>query len=118
MHFVIAAVVLAFVGQCLAESHPWVAEPRDAGWLKRHEQLLTQTKQHAKEEKITFIGDSITEGWAGNGRKVWEKFYAPRKAFNYGIGGDQTQHVLYRIANKEFDNVTAKVSVIMIGNVP
>lgn len=115
MHLAVAAVILAFVGHSVAESHPWVAEPRDPNWVKRHEQLVAVTQQHAKEEKITFIGDSITEGWAGNGRKVWDKYYTPRHAFNYGIGGDRTEHVLYRIANKEFDGVNAKAAVLMIG---
>ena len=116
MHLSFAVVIVALVGQCLAESHPWVAEPRDANWLKRHQELVTLTRQHAKEEKITFIGDSITEAWAFNGKNQWAKFYAPRQAYNYGVAGDQTQHVLYRIANGEFDGITAKVAVLLIGN--
>ena len=116
MKFFAVAVILAFVGQSWAESHPWVAEPRDANWLKRHDELVTLTKEHGKEEQIVFVGDSITEGWAGNGRKVWDKYYTPRHAFNYGIGGDRTEHVLYRIANHEFDGLNPKVAVLMIGN--
>jgi len=108
-------VLLLVLGQCLAEN-PWTPAARDASWLKRHEALVNQTLQHHADEQVIFIGDSITEGWAGNGQAVWTQYYAPKHAYNYGIGGDQTQHVLYRIANKEFDGLTAaKVSILMIG---
>ena len=108
------AIVLLVV-QALAESHPWIAEHKDQHWMERHEKLLNQTKQHGKEAQIVFIGDSITEGWLGNGKAVWNKYYAPRHAFNYGIGGDRTENVLWRIENKEFDGIKPKVAVLMIG---
>ncbi|XP_054157128.1 platelet-activating factor acetylhydrolase IB subunit alpha2-like [Oppia nitens] len=109
---VIASILLC---QCLAESHPWDPQPRDAGWLKRHEKLLEQTRLHKTDEQLVFVGDSITEGWAGNGHNVWAQHYTPRHAYNYGIGGDRTEHVIYRIQNKEFDELKPKVTVLMIG---
>jgi len=39
------------------------------------------------------------EYWNNEGKPVWESNYAPVGAINYGIGGDMTQHVLWRIAN-------------------
>jgi hypothetical protein len=62
-----------------------------------------------------FFGDSITAGWAGNGKEIWNKYYVPRHAYNYGIGGDRTEHLIYRIENKEFDGLKAKVVVLKIG---
>jgi len=105
-----------FVAQSLAQNHPWIGQPRDAGWLKRHERLLNQTAAHKADIKIVFFGDSITEGWAGNGKEIWDKYYTPRHAYNYGIGGDRTEHLIWRIENKEFDGVMAKVVVLKIGN--
>jgi lysophospholipase L1-like esterase len=64
---------------------------------------------------VLFLGDSITEGWNGPGRAVWLKYYAPMDAANFGIGGDQTQHVLWRIANGELDGIDPKVVVLLIG---
>ena len=93
----------------------WTAEPRDAHWLERHQHLLNQTHAHAAEVKVVFLGDSITQGWGGNGKHVWQQHYAPRHAFNYGIGGDRTEHILWRIANGEFENVKPKLVVLMIG---
>src|SRR6185437_912238 len=52
---------------------------------------------------------------AGNGKAVWERFYGPRHAANFGIGGDRTQHVLWRLDNGEVDGIKPKVVVLMIG---
>ncbi len=78
--------------------------------------LLNQTAAHKLDIKIVFFGDSITEEWAGNGKDIWNKYYAPRHAYNYGIGGDRTEHLIWRIENKEFDGVMAKVVVLEIDN--
>jgi lysophospholipase L1-like esterase len=62
---------------------------------------------------LLFLGDSITQGW--NENTVWQRFYGPRHAANFGIGGDRTQHVLWRIQNGELDGIEPKVVVLMIG---
>jgi lysophospholipase L1-like esterase len=64
---------------------------------------------------IIFIGDSITEGWLGPGRAVWDKYYAPRHALDFGVGGDKTQNVLWRLNNMDIQNLKPKVAVVMIG---
>ncbi len=105
-----------FVAQIYAESHPWVGEPRtDAWWTGKHEALLKQTMEHKSDLEIIFFGDSITDGWAGNGHEIWNKYYTPRHAYNYGIGGDRTEHLIWRVENKEFDGLNAKVVVLKIG---
>lgn len=80
----------------------------------RHKQFL---KVVAKgEADVIFIGDSITQGWEGNGKKAWKETFAPLKAVNLGIGGDQTGHVLWRITEgKELDPIKPKLAVMMIG---
>ncbi len=64
---------------------------------------------------IEFIGDSITEGWEGAGTNVWQEFYGKRKAINFGVSGDRTQHVLWRFENGQLDGIRAKVAVLLIG---
>jgi lysophospholipase L1-like esterase len=82
--------------------------------VPRHKQFL---KIVAKgDADVIFIGDSITEGWEGAGKKVWADNFAPLKTVNLGIGGDQTGHVLWRITEgKELEPIKPKVAVIMIG---
>ncbi|MCP5558736.1 MAG: GDSL family lipase [Verrucomicrobiaceae bacterium] len=67
------------------------------------------------EAKLVFLGDSITQGWSGKGKAVWEKNWAPLGAANFGIGGDRTEHVLWRLDHGNFDGLDPKVIVLMIG---
>jgi lysophospholipase L1-like esterase len=64
---------------------------------------------------IIFIGDSITQGWLEAGKDVWDKVYAPRHALDFGISGDKTQNVLWRLNNMSIQNLKPKVAVVMIG---
>jgi len=64
---------------------------------------------------ILFIGDSLTENWLTIGKPVWDKFYAPRHTLNFGVSGDGTQNVLWRLTNMNVQVVTPKVAVILIG---
>ena len=90
-----------------------VAVPRDAGWMKRHE--LINSRAVPGEIDLIFLGDSITQGWEGAGKDVWAKYYGDRKAMNAGIGGDRTQHVLWRLDNGNIAGIKPKLAVIMIG---
>jgi lysophospholipase L1-like esterase len=66
-----------------------------------------------------FLGDSITDAWRNKGNhggaKIFEEEFAPLKAANFGIGGDRTQHVLWRLQNGELDGIQPKVVMLMIG---
>ncbi len=106
-------VVVATSSLIRAETETVVAVPRDANWMKRHELINGRAKEGNKD--IIFLGDSITAGWEGRGKEVWEKFYGSRKAMNAGIGGDRTQHVLWRLDNGNIDGIQPKVAVLMIG---
>jgi len=87
--------------------------PLGAGWVKRHEGFVAQAKQGGID--ILFMGDSITDFWRTRGSNVWNQFYAPQHAANFGISGDRTQHVLWRMDNGELDGIHPKVVVLMIG---
>jgi lysophospholipase L1-like esterase len=87
--------------------------PRDAKWVERHEALVKRAKEGAID--VLFLGDSITEGWRYAGKKLWEERFAPLKAANFGLSGDRTQHVLWRIDNGELDGFEARAIVLLIG---
>jgi len=90
-----------------------VSRGNPTNWLARHEGFVKQTKAGGID--LLFMGDSITDFWRNRGKNVWEKFYASRHAANFGIGGDRTQHVLWRIEHGELDGIDPKVIVLMIG---
>jgi len=74
---------------------------------QRHEGFNARAKQgHEKGDiDLIFLGDSITEGWEREGKDVWQKYYAKRNAVDFGIGGDETQHVLWRLENGNVDGL-------------
>ena len=87
--------------------------PRSGGWTKRHQSFNKRVAQGNCD--LIFIGDSITQGWEGRGKKVWAKHYTKRNAVNLGIGGDRTQHVIWRLNNGNLHRIKPKAAVIMIG---
>lgn len=64
---------------------------------------------------LVFLGDSITQGWSGRGKDAWAKYWAPMNAANFGIGGDRTEHILWRLENGNYDGLSPKLTVLMIG---
>jgi lysophospholipase L1-like esterase len=98
---------------------PDVAAPKlgpdgqpQAGFAKQHESFVAIAKKGNVE--LLFLGDSITAGWNGQ-KAIWEKAFGAYQPANFGIGGDRTQHVLWRIENGELDGIKPKVAVVMIG---
>jgi lysophospholipase L1-like esterase len=81
-------------------------------FLEMHEKFLKEAK--AGNIDLLFLGDSITANWT-KAPDIWKKEYTPLHAANFGIGGDRTQHVLWRITNGELDGIHPKVCVLMIG---
>ena len=110
-----AVLALASLVQTVAaQDHDAVKSvPRDGGWMKRHESFNERVKKGNVD--LIFIGDSITQGWEGPGKEAWANAYGKRNAVNLGIGGDRTQHVLWRLDNGNIEGIKPKLAVIMIG---
>ena len=71
--------------------------------------MLQRAKDNPGPCDIAFIGDSITQGWEGNGKNVWTNYYGNRKCLNFGVGGDKTEHVLWRFENGQLDGIKPKL---------
>jgi lysophospholipase L1-like esterase len=65
---------------------------------------------------MIFIGASITERWQTMGKAVWDKRYAKRNALDFGISGDKTQNVLWRLDHMDIKDLKPKVAVIQVGS--
>jgi lysophospholipase L1-like esterase len=92
-----------------------VPVPRTGSATNRQTLVLRRAKEAPGDYDIEFIGDSITQGWEGAGKNVWQEFYGKRKVINFGVSGDRTQHVLWRLEQGQLDGIKAKVAVVMIG---
>ncbi len=82
-----------------------------ASWMKRHENYVEQAKKGNID--YVFLGDSITEGWGGTA--TWKQRFAPLKAAQFGISGDTTQNVLWRIQNGTLAELQPQAVVVLIG---
>ncbi|WP_438480919.1 GDSL-type esterase/lipase family protein [Oleiharenicola lentus] len=93
---------------------PTVGIPKRANpaFYELHAEFLKRTK--SGPIGLLFIGDSITHGWR-KAPETWEQYYSKYQPANFGIGGDQTQHVIWRIEDGELDGIKPKVVVVMIG---
>jgi lysophospholipase L1-like esterase len=88
---------------------------RTGGSTNRQSQVLQRARENQGPCDIAFIGDSITQGWEGSGKNVWTNYYGKRKCLNFGVGGDRTQHVLWRFENGQLNGIKPKTAVLMIG---
>ncbi len=90
-----------------------------AGWLNggdwraQHAEILELAETRPAD--VVFLGDSITQSWGGRGRRVGARGAAALDVGNYGISGDRTQHILWRIDQGEFQRGRSKVVVLLIG---
>ena len=69
---------------------------------------------------VLFMGDSITDFWRNAqgpfaGKPVFDKYFGHLKVANFGIAGDTTQGVLYRLQNGEGQGFNPKAVMLMIG---
>ena len=93
---------------------PRTGKKAKSWWMPRHRAKIVE-RESAKRIDLLMVGDSITHGWERRGKKIWDEFYSDRNAFQIGFGGDQTEHVIWRLQNSEIDGINPKVAVVMIG---
>ncbi|MBN1905285.1 MAG: acetylglucosamine-6-sulfatase [Deltaproteobacteria bacterium] len=70
--------------------------------------------------ELLLLGDSITDFWRNPeglyaGKPVFDKYFGNLKVANFGIAGDTTQGVLFRLQNGEGKGFSPKLIMLMIG---
>lgn len=128
------AVVCAAVGVALAASavpfgheradlpvprridYEWMSVEQ---WLGHHERLSAAAADAAADDpagaRIVWLGDSITEWWPRVGEESWSRVWQPRGSLNLALGGDSTQHLLWRLHHATADGLRPEVVVVAIG---
>ena len=85
-------------------------------WHNRWKEKYKQARSpEAKQAKVVFIGDSITQGWEGKGKQHWAERFETLGALNWGYSGDRTEHVIWRMQNGDVQRVSPEAVVLMIG---
>ncbi|XP_033758535.1 platelet-activating factor acetylhydrolase IB subunit beta-like [Pecten maximus] len=102
---------MAGMKNCADSPEPVEDVQGDGRWISQHLRFIAEGK--SKEPEVLFIGDSIIQQMRFS--KVWTTLLEPLHCLNFGIGGDQTQHVLWRVTNGELDCIPPKVIVLQVG---
>jgi len=98
-------------GTCIPEPRPGLTA---AEWRARHDGFVARARNGGID--VLFIGDSITDFFPTRGKDVWQREIAPLGSVaDFGIAGDRTQWLLWRVQNGELDGSGARVVVLMIG---
>lgn len=89
-----------------------------AGFVAKHTANLEVAKQG--DANVLFMGDSITDFWRNTdgpfaGKPVLDKYFGQWKVANFGIAGDTTQGVLYRLKSGEGKGFSPRAIMLMIG---
>ncbi|MBC5810201.1 MAG: GDSL family lipase [Candidatus Eremiobacteraeota bacterium] len=82
-------------------------------WFERHRSYVARAKRG--DIPLLLLGDSLTYGWSVQGRSAWDATFASRGAVAFGIGGDRTEDLLWRIAHGELDSAAPKMVLLEIG---
>ncbi|MFO1388698.1 GDSL-type esterase/lipase family protein [Cellvibrio sp.] len=61
---------------------------------------------------LLFVGDSITAGWNA---EIYQKYFGVYNPANFGIGGDHTGNLLWRLKYGHAEKLHPKVVVMLIG---
>lgn len=103
----------------LPKAKPWVPGwcrwDWRAGWLGQHRAFVENSRKNPGSIRAVFYGDSLTQGWGSEAKDVFTENFGRHGAVNYGIGGDSTRQLLYRISRGEVDGIAPKVVVLCIG---
>ena len=91
-------------------------------WMNQH-LSINQLAAGNPDIDVVFLGDSISQSFTGsanrlanaNGNRVFDQFYGRRRAASFGMSGDRTEHLLWRIQNGNFADIDPSVIVLMIG---
>ncbi len=122
---------LSGTDRALLNEHPYLIEFRAPGrfntalmpnllpiFEEKHRNNVTRAAQGNVD--VLFMGDSITDFWRNDsgpfaGKAVMDRTWPELNIANFGIAGDTTQGVLYRLANGEGEGFTPKAIMLMIG---
>jgi lysophospholipase L1-like esterase len=96
------------------------------GFMRAHTNFVEIAKKG--DIDLLFMGDSITDWWRSAGRgsnidgaipyggkAVFDKYFGSIKVANFGIAGDTTQGVLWRLQHGEGEGYNPKAIMLMIG---
>jgi lysophospholipase L1-like esterase len=91
-----------------AREYPWMSI---ADWNALHAEDVAIA--NAGGVDLLFVGDSIIQAWSYD--KIWNEAFGRHHPANFGIGGDKTQNVLWRLENGDTGILDPRAVVVLVG---
>jgi lysophospholipase L1-like esterase len=110
---IIAGILLAgqASSQQRAPNRPQLSQLQ--GWGKTF--AYQQQQLASKPADVVFVGDSLTECWASTGKAVWQLEFHKFRAINFGIAGDRTENILFRVTRVNLAAHAPRMFVLLAG---
>jgi lysophospholipase L1-like esterase len=90
-------------------------------WRTRFVETLAEAKADPNA-KVVWLGDSITQYWQRQGTlgydnilPVWNHYYGPYHALDFGFIGDTTASLIWRLDHGQVDGLNPQLTIILIG---
>jgi lysophospholipase L1-like esterase len=90
-------------------------------WRTRFAVTLAEAKADPNA-RIVWLGDSITQYWQRMGTlgwdnilPVWNRYYAPYGALDFGFVGDTTSSLIWRLDHGQVAGLHPQLAIILIG---
>jgi lysophospholipase L1-like esterase len=123
-HTVFCCLVFAISAFAQAQPNSAIhAKPRDkefdwmsiSQWYHKHADHVAIAREGKAE--LIFLGDSITESWNWGEQQqaIFQQYFGRYPSANFGIGGDQTQNLLWRLQNGLKGQLKPKLVIVLIG---
>ena len=80
----------------------------DNRWMDMHNRFVAEARE--AEPEVLWVGDSLIQNLVNS--HIWERQFCQMHSLNFGIGGNRTEHVLWRLLNGEIDVLSPKVRFI------
>ena len=105
-----SAVVAQSIGQTPIQrdkEYPWMS-------IERWKSMVAAQEARASQGNVDlmFVGDSITEGWK---EPLWSTYFGQFHPANFGVGGDHTGNLLWRLQQAPLRQLHPKTIVLLIG---
>jgi lysophospholipase L1-like esterase len=94
----------------------------DLPWWQQRWEMTLQQAHDTPDAKIIWLGDSITQNWQFPGKNgwdsflpVWQQYYAPYQALDFGFKGDTTSSLIWRLDHGQVTGLHPQLTIILIG---
>lgn len=89
------------------KDYPWMSRVK---WQQFYDEDVAVADKGGVD--LLFVGDSITEMW---NQEIFQRTFGGWRTANFGIGGDHTGNLLWRLQNGHAEKLHPKAVVLTIG---